>query len=203
MTPAAFAARHPHLYHLTAPGAVEGIRAHGLLTAAQAVARFAPRRTDLLDRRPEHVALPGGIILGDNGPLGLKRLAGCLDDGLAPRDWLAMLNARAFFYVDPRHWGGFVKSRAAKGEATIVLRFDTAGLLAANQSRAEIAPFNTGATVHVPPRRGLSTFAPLTGVDWERWRRARGTVAPDRVKEVAIRDGVPDAAEHLLDARPA
>ena len=203
MTPDAFAARHPRLYHLTASGAAAGIRARGLLTAAQAVARLAPGRTDLLDRRPAHAALPGGVVLGDNGPLNLGKLAACLDDGLTPARWLAMLNDRAFFYVSLRHAGGFVASRRRKGQATEILTFDALGLIRAHLLRVEIAPINTGATVHDPARRGLSTFAPLDGLDWDAWRRARGRRAPDRVKEVAVRGGVPDAGDHLIDVAPA
>ena len=203
MTPKAFAARHPVLYHLTAPEAVPGIRARGLLTAAQAVARHAPDRPELLGRRPAHVVLPGGVTLGDNAPLSLRKLAACLDDGLAPEDWLAMLNARAFFYVRLRDADGFVRSRARKGQRTAVLSFDAARLLAAHLPRAEIAPINTGATVHAPARRGRATFAPLDGLDWERWRRSRGNARPGTVKEVAIRGGVPDAGAYLLDVRPA
>ena len=199
----AFASRHPVLYHLTAPSAVPGIRARGLLTAAQAVARHAPGRTDLLGRRPEHVALPGGVTLGDNGPLSPARLAACLDDGLAPEDWLAMLNDRVFFYVNPRHWRGFVASRRAKGQDTAVLAFDASRLLTAHWARAEIAPFNTGSTLRRPPRRGRATFAPLDGLDWEDWRRRRGNARPDAVREVTVRGGVPDAAACLISVRPA
>jgi hypothetical protein len=203
MTPDDFAARHPLLYHLTAPEAVSGIRARGLLTAAQAIATHAPDRPELARHRPAHVPLPGGVTLGDHGPLNETRLAACLDDGLTPADWIAMLNDRVFFYVDPGRWQSFVASRRKKGQDTTVLTFDAAPLLAAHRACAEITPFNTGATVHVPPRRGRGTFAPLDGLDWERWRRVRGRASPDTVKEVAIRGGVPDAGAYLLEVRPA
>ena len=203
MTPDAFAARHRFLYHLTAPDAVPRIRAHGLLTAAQAVARHAPERPGLLGRRERHVPLPGGVTLSDNAPLSLTKLAACLDDGLTPDDWLAMLNDRVYFHVRPRDWAGFVRSRARKGHPTVVTTFDAASLLAAHLPRAEIAPINTGATVHAPARRGRATFAPLDGLDWDRWRRSRGNARPDTVKEVAVRGGVPNAGAHLADVRPA
>lgn len=84
-----------------------------------------------------------------------------------------------------------------------MLRLDAARPLAAHWSRAEIAPFKTGATGHVPPRRELSTFAPLDGLDWQASRPARGCRASDSVREVVIRDAVPDLGRYLVDIRPA
>lgn len=73
--------------------------------------------------------------------------------------------------------------------------------------RAEVAPFNTGATLHVPPRRGLATYAPLAGLDLEEWRRRRrraGTVKGlDRVAEVTVRGDSPKAASALVLVEPA
>ena len=94
-------------------------------------------------------------------------------------------------------------AREERAADTSILTFDAARLLAAHLPRAEIAPINTGATVHVPARRGRATFAPLDGLDWERWRRSRSNARPDTVKEVAIRGGVPDAGTYLRDVRPA
>ncbi|WP_298438079.1 hypothetical protein [uncultured Jannaschia sp.] len=103
MTPEAFADRFPILWRVSQPGSAEGIRRHGLLTAAQIGARTG---VDLAGRRARPVAatLPDGtpITITDNGPLSLRKLATKLEDGLTPEAWLAMLNDRVFFWPDRR-----------------------------------------------------------------------------------------------------
>jgi hypothetical protein len=186
-------------------GAEEGVRRHGLLPAAEAARRVG--RT--LPRRPRAQALPlrlpdgTEIVLTDNLPLSFARLAPVLDDGLTPEDWLAMLDARVFFWVDPRHGAGNARARERLGYRSEWQVYDTERLLRPVWDLAEIAPINTGATVRRPARRGRATFAPLAGLDWERWRRARGLRTPDTVREVTVRGPVPHAGEALLEVRPA
>ena len=148
-------------------------------------------------RHPER----GALWLNDNRPLHLRALAECLDGGLAPEDWLAMLAARVFLWTRERDGEGFVGARRAQGLPAELMVFDTLGIARAHWGRMEISPINSGATVRRPPRRGPATFAPLAGLDWEAWRRARGLSAPDRAREVTVRGSVPDAADHLIEVR--
>ncbi|MFO6465260.1 DUF7002 family protein [Jannaschia sp. KMU-145] len=207
MTPEAFAARIPVLWRVSEPGSAEGIRQHGLLTAGQIGARTG---IDMTARRPRPVRsnLPDGtpITITDNGPLSLRKLATKLDDGLTPEAWLAMLNDRVFFWPDRGIGANNAKARAKMGLGVEWHGFDTRALLGPVWDRAEIAPFNTGATVHDTPRRGRATFAPLKGLDWEAWRRARRDAGIktglDVVREVTVRGGVPHAGEALMQVIP-
>ena len=209
MTPGAFAARHPVLHRLAARGAAEGVRRHGLLPAA-ALARLCGIALPA-GRRPAALrgALPDGIPvqITDNAPLSLRRLAAVLDDGLSPEDWMAMLNDRVFFWVDRRTGLRNLAARRRLGYESEWHRFDARALLAPVWPQAEIAPINTGATVHRPPRRGRATFAPLAGLDYEAWRRRRRDAGVkrslDAVQEVVVRGGVPRAGEALLAVEPA
>ena len=209
MTPKGFAALYPCLYRLAMRGAAEGVRRHGLLTAEE-IARRAGH--DLRpERRPRAVplTLPDGTaaVLTDNAPLSFAKLAPVLDDGLTPGDWMAMLNARVFLWPDRALGLGNLEARRKLGYESEWHVFDTAGLLGAAWDRAEIAPINTGSTVRQPTRRGLSTFAPLNGMDFDAWRRARreaGVVKGlDAPKEVTIRKSVPEAGAHLIAVEPA
>lgn len=209
MTPQALAARHPRLYRLAMRGASEGIRRHGLLPAAE-LARRAGRPLPA-ERRPGAVplALPCGTVavLTDNAPLSFGKLARVLDDGLAPADWMAMLNARVFLWPDRALGQGNLKARRRLGYESEWQVFDTLGLLAPVWDRAEIAPINTGSTIHAPPRRGRSTFAPLAGLDFAAWRAARRDAGIkkglDTPREVTVRGAVPQAGRHLLAIEPA
>jgi hypothetical protein len=82
-------------------------------------------------------------------------------------------------------------------------RCDTLALLAPVRDRAEIAPFDTGATVRLPPRRGRDSFAPLDGLDWDAWRRRRREAGVkkglDGVHEVTVRGGVAHAGKALRE----
>ncbi|MBX9700164.1 MAG: hypothetical protein K2X74_12060 [Acetobacteraceae bacterium] len=209
MTPEELAALHPRLFHLTTPGAWPTIAARGLLSTAALVALFelpTERRAALTgQRRPAEVPLRhpahGLAVLNDNLPLSEAALAGCLDDGLTPADWLGMLNARVFFWADEAGLARLVGARMNRGRAREVLVFDTLPLARAHAERLELCPINSGATLRRPARRGLSTFTPLGAMSHAEWRRRRGMSAPDRILEVAVRDGVPDIARFLVERR--
>ena len=209
MTPEAFAARLPRLYRLSAAGSAASIRRHGLLCAASLARRAGHALPDR--RRPAalDLVLPDGtpVRITDNAPLSEARLARVLDDGLTPADWMAMLNARVFFWPSRSAGLGNLAARTRLGYASEWHVFDTARLLAPAWDRAEIAPFNTGATVHVPPRRGRATFAPLADLDFAEWRgrrRAAGVKKGlDAIAEVTVRGDLPEAGDALLEVVPA
>ena len=204
MTPDAFAERHPRLWRLAQRGAAEGVRRHGLLTAARAAAMAGVDLPAAPRPGPLDVTLPDGtpVRITDNLPLSFRALAPVLDDGLTPADWLAMLNDRVFLWPDRALGAGNLAARARLGYESEWQCYDTARLLAPVWDRAEIAPINTGSTLRRPARRGLASFAPLAALDWEAWRRARGRSAPDRVKEVTVRGGATNAGEALVAVEP-
>jgi hypothetical protein len=207
MTPQDLAAVHPRLFHVTAPGAWPSIATHGLLPAASVLDLFevpAAQRAGLTRRRrpvevPLDHPLHGRAVLNDNLPLSEAALAGCLDDGLQPRDWLAMLNARVFFWADEAGLARLLAARMNRGRARAVLVVDTLGLATAHAARVEICPINSGSTIRRPARRGLATFTPLGAMGYAEWRRRRG--GRDRILEVTVVGGVPDIARHVIERR--
>ncbi|MGR3540047.1 MAG: DUF7002 family protein [Hasllibacter sp.] len=209
LTPRTFAARHPRLYRLAMRGAADGVRRHGLLPAAEIARRAGHDLRPVPRPAALPLTLPDGTpaVLTDNAPLSFAKLAPVLEDGLTPRDWMAMLNARVFLWPDRALGLGNLGARRRLGYDSEWQVFDTAGLLAAAWDRAEIAPINTGSTVRQPTRRGLATFAPLAGMDFAAWRRARrdaGVVQGlDAPKEVTIRGPVPGAGDHLIAVEAA
>ena len=210
MSPEELALIVPRLYHLTAPDAVEGIRARGLLTP-EAIAERAgldatARERLLARRRPREVRLERDeevYVVNDNAPLFTDKLAGVLQDGLSPADWLRMLNARTFFWADERFARSLRAARNNRDRPRTLLVFDTASLARAHGERMELCPINSGATLHTPPPRGLATFAPLVGLDHDAWRRARRERGEkkglDTIKEVTVPGGVPDAWDHVVE----
>lgn len=210
MTPEDLAARHPRLYHVTTPGAWPGIARDGLLPPALLLDLYeadAATRAAVLRRRPAEVGLRhperGEAVVMDNLPLDERKLAGALDDGLTPSDWLALLNERVFFWTSEADLERLRGARAYRGRERLVLVADTLSLARAHAERIEIAPFNTGSTLYVPARRGRATFSPLGRYGFDEWRRLRGLSGPDRIKEVTVVGGVPDLAAHLVERRPA
>ena len=187
------------------------MRAHGLLSTEALLRRIGqpPAEIERLTtqrRRARVVFDPtplGRVVLNDNIPLSESKLAPYLDDGLSPADWLRMLNQRVFFWVAHKKMKLLRDARANQRDRREVLVFDTLGLVGAHAERVEIAPFNTGNTLHRPVRRGLSTFTPLRGMSYADWRRKRmpPNLGLDHIVEVLIRDGVPDIERHLIERR--
>lgn len=208
MSPEDLAKLHPRLFHVTEPGAWAGIREHGLLSSASLLTLFkAPpdiRDAALRSRRPLPVPIThpvhGCAVLNDNIPLTEKALSMCLDDGLLPEDWLGMLNTRVFFWPDEASVQTFLGARFNRGKRKEVLAFDTLSLARAHSGRMELCPINSGATIRKPARRGLATFTPLAAMSYAQWRAQRG--GRDTIREVTVRDGIPDIASYLLDRLP-
>ncbi len=207
MTPEDLARRHPKLYHVTSPGAWETIARRGLLPTTTLLGLFevdGPRRVQLTTaRRPVEVRLEhpvhGTALLQDNLPLSERALAGCLDDGLTPQDWLRLLNERVFFWADENGLARLLRARMNRGRPREVLVFDTLGLARAHAERVEISPINSGATIRRPARRGLTTFTPLLAKSYADWQTQRGR--RDRILEVVVRGGIPDIERHLCEVR--
>lgn len=207
MTPEELSARHPRLFHVTEPGAWPSIRQLGLLSTRRLLDLFevdGDRSTALARRRrPEAVPLVhprhGGAVLNDNLPLSEKALAGCLDDGLTPADWLEKLNERVFFWADGDGLDRLLGARMNRGRRREVIVADTLSLARAHADRIELSPINSGSTLRRPARRGLSTFSPLAAHSYGDWRKLRGK--RDRIVEVTVRGGVPDIARHVLEIR--
>lgn len=207
MTPEDLAARHPRLYHVADPGALPGILRHGLLPTSDLLRLFgvagAERFALERRRRPASVRLShpehGEAVITDNLPLSEAALEACLDDGLAPADWLAILNGRVFFWPDEDGLARLLGARLNRGRPRLVLVLDTLGLARRHHGRIELSAINTGSTIRRPARRGLSTFTPLRLHDYEGWRRLRGGL--DRIREVTVVGGVGDVGDHLVEHR--
>ena len=210
MSPEDLAARHPKLFYQTAPGAWPLIRSHGLLPAADLVRR-AGAKLDALTRRrrPGEVGLLtdfGPVTVNDNVPLSHRALERCLTDGLSPADWCAMLAERVFFWTSEAGLARLRGARTNRGRERLTLVVDTLSLARAHHRRVELSPINSGSTIRKPARRGLHTFAPMdefeTYRDWAEQRMRLGLVkSRDAVREVTVRGGVPDIADHVVEVR--
>lgn len=204
MTPEDLAALHPRLYHVTSPGAWPQIRRHGLLTASASVDLFDPpadtRAAILADRRERSIPLEapglGKLEVNDQIPLSMKALATCLDNDLAPSDWLAMLNMRVFFWPSEDALDRLLSARMNRTRARDVLVFETLSLARAHAARLELCPINSGATIRKAARRGMATFTPLTELSYRDWRRRRGR--SDQIVEVTLRGSLRDPDAHLV-----
>ena len=205
MTPEDFSARYPDLYHLTRPESLPLIRQFGLLSPLQLCDLFNLNDEEkdklLSKRRPKSVVLThtlhGTAVIHDNAPLSEKALGKCLDDGLAPKDWLHLLNERTFFFTKRNKADALRAGPAHKNQQRSLLVIDTETFLRAHIERVTISPFNTGSTIHTPARRGNGTFARLSSLDYEVWRRSRPTHTPDVPKEVSIVGGVRDIFNYV------
>lgn len=207
MTPDEIARRFPRLYHVTEPGAHESVRRHGLLSTVALLDLFETPESDRLRllraRRPDPVPLShpvhGEAILNDQRPLSMKALETCLDDGMAPADWLGMLNGKVFFWPDEKQLQRLTQARANRSRQREVLVFDTARLMDESFDRLRLSPINTGNTMRRPARRGLATFALAKDHAWEDWRTLRGR--RDSVVEIAIDHRVASAGDALVEVR--
>jgi hypothetical protein len=212
VTPDELAEQHPLLYHVTDPHNWDGIRKHGLLSTSSLLSLFEvsddARVAVERQRRPESVPLPphpvhGEAFINDNNPLIEKALMSCLDDGLAPADWYAMLNRRVFFWVTKKRCDEFLGAKTHHGRDRLVLVLDTLSVAQRYAEQMELSPINSGSAIHQPPRRGLSTFTPLLDYDYATWRRLRRQAkvkeSLDHIAEVTVVGGLDPNPDFVVE----
>ena len=192
-----------HAYHLADAQNWESIRRDGLLTTDSLVKRGAfgaEVERGAGAHRPEIMILPDGAVIRDQKPMPPAKLAPRLDDGLSPEDWYALLNAAVFFWLDPER---LERHLAAQRRPMMLLTFDAPRLVQDHAAQAFVTPFNTGAAYRKPARRGLRTFVPVERWRTEGWASENPTRKPAHAPaELVIRADLPDALDHLLEARP-
>ncbi len=191
----------PVLYHMTAAGSWPSIRRHGLWGTSALLDLFdvqGEERRAIETRRPASVVIRhpahGEATIRDQKPMGDRSLAACLEDGLVPADWYALLNARAFFSLTRDRLLKMLNAGSYRGAAHDVIEADTASLVAAHRPRITLCPINSGFAQRRAATRGLSTFLSIDDYPYAAWRarRPRG----ERVVELAVSPGVPDIAAH-------
>ncbi|MEM1255068.1 MAG: hypothetical protein AAGI69_21750 [Cyanobacteria bacterium P01_H01_bin.21] len=207
MTIDELACLHPYLFHVTTPGAWASIRQHGLLSTQRLLELFDVERelqqqlqtTRRATAVPLHHAEYGNVVLNDNLPLSEKALSHCLDDGLTPEQWLAMLNERVFFWPDEAGLASMFNAKMNRNRTREVLVVETAKLPSAIATRMELCPINSGSTIRKPARRGLHTFTPLGKHTYRDWQKLRGR--RDRIREVVFRGSVDEIENYVIDVR--
>lgn len=205
MTPEELAERHPKLYHVTEPGAWPSIKLHGLLSTSRLLDLFeaeGPERNRLeMELRAVFAPLShpvhGKVVLNDQSPMRDKALKSCLDDGLAPCDWLKLLNSRVFFWPSEERLLGHLNARLNRIRSREVIIVDTLKLAKAHAAEIELCPINSGVTFRKAARRGKNTFTPLLKYSYAEWRKLRGQ--KDKIQEITVLHQVLDIADLVID----
>lgn len=151
--------------------------------------------------RPGNLALPDGRVIRDQKPMSPAAMARCLDAPLSPDDWYDLLNGCVFFWLDEARVQRHAKALAKRDQ--ILLRLDARRLAAAYAPHIRLSPFNLGAAIRRPARRGLRTLVPLE--DWRRdaWKaEALHGTAPRSPShspaEMIILTAIPDLADFVM-----
>jgi len=127
---------------------------------------------------------------------GLKR---CLQDGLKPRDWYELLNARVFFWATEERLERLLGADAYRERPHTVLTLDTRSLVTDHSDRIVLSPINSGCTRPFPHPRGRSTFLPLREYPFQYWRKRRRS--SEAVVEVAVDEAVRNVIQYVVDVR--
>lgn len=188
---------YPTLFHMAAEGSWPLIERLGLLSTSALLDCFeVPEavRSALEERhRPNSVSIHhptyGQAIIRDQKPMDDRGLERALRDGLTPRDWYRVLNAKVFFWVQRHRLEIMMKARAYQLQRKTVLYVRTAELLRRYADRVLLAAMNTGCTKPWPHPRGINTFRPMAEYPYCEYRKKKG---PEAVVELAVEGKVPD-----------
>lgn len=178
-------------------GSWPSIKRHGLLSTKRLLHLFgidAKQTNEVMTHRRassvilEHPAY-GRAVIRDQKPLSETKLAGCLLDGLTPKQWLELLNTKVFFWVDPERLRHLRAARAYRTHRQLVLRVDARKLIQTYSAEILLSDRNTGTTSPFAHRRGRQTFLPIAENGTKR-----------RIVELAVEDGVPDISKYVVRA---
>ena len=205
MTVEDFCAAHPRLYHMAEASMWPSIQRHGLLSTSALLDLYgvtgAERARIEQTRRPDFIAVThvehGKVLIRDQKPMSDATLAPVLV-GMTPAEWYALLNERVFFWVNETRLAGLLS--AYRHRENLVLVLDTAAVLARHAAQTTLSPINSGYSRRWAVRRGRDTFQSLA--DWQPVARVGGKAVRRTVVECAVRGGVRNVGEALVETRP-
>lgn len=196
---------HPLLFHMAEAGAWPSIRRHGLLSTSALLDLFevtgAAREAVEARRRPESVTLAhpiqGRAVIRDNKPISDSKLLKVLEGSMAPADWYRMLNARVFFWLSRRKLLNLLGARSYRGAEHDIIELEARSLVEAYKGAVTLSAINSGAVLfaNTAPMRGPDTFLTISRYPYAERCRTHGR--DDRVAELAVTGGVPDAARFV------
>ncbi len=180
-----FLRRNPALFHVTHRTAIEGIRRHGLLTAAE-LAASPEHDAAVTGNRARWTPVPDPS--GDaawlrwqnmpDGPIGTR-----LHRDVPPSAWRLFINNMVFFFPTAEQAEGLRAASRDRDREQVVLRFGTASLAEAGCALL-VCRWNNGYLDRAPPeRRRLRAFGDYRPV--AAWKRG------DPIGEIAAWGGVP------------
>lgn len=192
----------PVLFHMAERGSWDSIKEHGLLSTSALLDLFGVTGDDRERiescQRPESVTVRregvGSAVIRDQKPMDDRGLERCLADGLTPRDWYKILNARVFFWLTRARLLRLLTARSYVDAEHDVLELDTAPLVAKYKRQITLAPINTGATKPMPAPRGKSTIVGIADYDYAGRMR---THRKEPVVELAVSPGIPDVRDYV------
>jgi len=196
---------HPTLYHMAEFGSWPSIRRHGLLSTTALLDLYAingKSRTRIeSERRRNMVPITStkgdSACIRDQRPMSDTKLAGCLRDGLTPRDWYRLLNGKVFFWLTEARLETLLAAYSDRPQ--LVLEVDTSALLGKHGGRVFLTPMNTGCTSPMAFPRGLDSFLPPHAYPFEENRRKKGGKIKSIV-ELTVDYSVPDIADFTVRA---
>jgi hypothetical protein len=195
-------------YHLVDAENWPSIQQSGLLSTTRLISRDGlrgSRAAPFAGYRAETMRLPSGAVIRDQRPMPPDALMRCLDPGLTPKAWYALVNAKVFFWLQPERLDRHLAACGARPQ--IVLSVDLQALLVRHGRRAFVTPFNVGNARRRPASRGVRSFVPVESWLASRWRSEARTGEPPRAAshppaELAIEGAVPDVMEMVVAVRP-
>lgn len=197
-----------HVFHLADMENWLSIQRHGLHSTIELIRQAGLVEHEaraFRDYRAERMRLPSGVVIRDQRPMPPSSLQRCLQEGLTPREWYDLINAKVFFWIDHDRLGRHVA--ACAGRPQMIITLDSRRLLERYGHIAFITPFNVGNARRRPAPRGTRSFVPWKAWMATRWESeamaTRASRPPSHPPaELAIEGSIPDLAELVLDTRP-
>jgi hypothetical protein len=204
MDPAAFAKRHPRLWHMAEVENWELIQAHGLLSTSALLDlfeyngedRYAIESTYRADSIViEHPDL-GSATIRDQRPMHNDDVVARFLDDLTPPQWYQTLNSRVFFWLTEERLEKLLGAGLYRERSHMVLELDTAALLGRHLPQVTLSPINSGAIFRGGrARRGSRTFSRFDMYPWNERSKHKEIAV-----ELAVDHSVPDLRGVLLGA---
>jgi hypothetical protein len=142
--------------------------------------------------------LPDAVVR-DQKPMSDASLEKCLQDGITPHEWYAILNRMCFFWVTEERLVRLLKAKPYRSRAHTVLTLDTALVVGTYLDFVRLSPLNSGCSMPWRHMRGADTFSPVEQYPFEDLNLKRR--GKDPIVEFAVLGGVAHVEDHAVQVR--